>query len=157
MLLPFYLFQQMLLINLCHYLRVRDQFSLLYKTTDKVTVLYVVILIECHISIVIKAVASKATSHVMCGCGKVQKWLWMETFSSIQLKGGTCYQLLDGYTIIHTSSDMEREWFSRNLVVMLETFAVFWHFLYISYFIMLWELRVLYIMRFWVTISLIVS
>jgi len=49
------------------------------------------------------------------------------------VKGWHIYQLLDGYTlywytVIAASSNMEREWFSRILVVTLETFTVCWLF-----------------------------
>jgi len=75
LLLPFFLFQQISSLQLhvtsfflvpanafklCHYLGVRGQVSHLHKTTDNVAVLYVVILIYCHISIV-----TKSDSHTM--------------------------------------------------------------------------------------------
>jgi hypothetical protein len=56
-------------LKLCHYLRVRDQVSRLYKTTDKVTVIYVVILIDCHISLVIKSDSQQ--SNIQC-----YVWVW---------------------------------------------------------------------------------
>ena len=94
---------------------------------------------------------------ILCYVWKGTKVTVSGDILSIQLKGGTFYQLLDGYTlywytIIPASSNMEREWYSRIFVVTLETFTVCWNFWLISYFIMLRELRVLYVIRFWVII-----
>lgn len=42
-------------LKLCYYLRVRGQVSHPYKTKDKITVIYVLIIISCHINIIIKS------------------------------------------------------------------------------------------------------